>query len=76
MDISKSDPDIIVGMSRRFQMSRDGGRSWKMIASGPEGLIDLAASATDTNTLDAATRRGLVKSKDGGRSWKPAHIVQ
>lgn len=76
LDISKADPNIIVGMSRGFQMSRDGGRSWKMIAPGPQGLIDLAASAKDTDTFYAATRRGLVKSKDGGRSWKPAHIVQ
>lgn len=76
MDVSKADPNIIVGMSRGLQMSRDGGRSWKKVGPGPDGVIDLAASAKDASTFYAATRRGLVRSKDGGRTWKPAHLVR
>ena len=34
------------------------------------GLIDLAASAKDPNTLYAATKSGLQISKDGGKSWR------
>jgi len=76
MDVSKADPNVVVGNYQGLQMSRNGGYSWKKIGPGPDGLIDLAASAKDTNTFYAATRRGLAKTTDGGRSWKPAHLAR
>jgi len=75
MDISSADPKVIVGISGGLQVSKNGGRSWKMIGPSPEGTIDLAASARDLNTIFAATQRGIVKSTDGGRSWKAAHLI-
>jgi photosystem II stability/assembly factor-like uncharacterized protein len=76
MDVSKADPNIVVGVSGGLQISRNGGRSWQKIGPAPDGLIDLAASANDTDTFYGATRRGLVRSTDGGRSWQAAHLLR
>ena len=46
-----------------------------MIGPSPEGLIDLALSAHDPNTLYAATQRGLLTSTDGGRTWREAYSI-
>ncbi|MBI4184445.1 MAG: exo-alpha-sialidase [Proteobacteria bacterium] len=73
MDVSKADPNVIYGAYRGLQVSHDGGRSWRMVGPPPAGLIDLAASARDRDTLYAATESGLLVSRDGGRSWRPAH---
>jgi len=73
MDVSKANPDIVIGNSRGLQMSKDAGQSWKMVGPMPEGTIDLAASASDENSMYAATQSGIVKSEDGGLSWVSAH---
>ena len=73
MDVSKANPDVIIGNAQGLQISRDAGRSWKIVAPSPEGTIDLAASAVDENTLYAATRTGIITSVDGGISWNSAH---
>jgi len=75
MDVSNANPNFIVGISGGLQVSKDGGRSWKMVGPAPKGTIDLAASASDANTILAATQRGIVRSTDGGRSWNAAHLI-
>lgn len=75
MDVSKADPAIIYGVYGDIQRSADGGRSWTRIGPPPEGLIALAASGRDADTLYAATQRGLFNSTDAGRSWRIAYIV-
>jgi hypothetical protein len=75
MDVSRVEPKAIYGVHRGLQVSRDGGRSWRVAGPTPEGLIDLAASAKDVNTVYAATRKGLFRSADGGGSWQLAYIV-
>jgi len=73
MDVSRADPTIIFGVYRDLQKSTDGGTTWTRVGPAPSGLIDLAASSLDTNTLYAATETGLLKSEDGGRTWKSIH---
>jgi len=75
MDVSKADPKVIYGAYGDVQRSADGGKSWSKMGPAPEGLIGLAASSKDANTLFAATQKGLFKSTDGGRSWQIAHMV-
>ncbi len=77
MDISKADPEVFYGAHGGLQRSADGGRTWSK-AGGPvpDGLIDLAVSGKDTDTLYAATKSGLLKSADGGRSWQLAHVIR
>lgn len=75
MDVSKADPKVICGVYGEVQRSADGGKTWSKISPAPDGLIGLAASSKDANTLFAATQKGLFKSTDGGRSWQIAHIV-
>lgn len=74
MDVSRADPYLIYGVFRGLQISEDGGNTWKMSAKTPPGLIDLAASAGDTQTLYAATQQGLLISRNRGQSWQPAHF--
>jgi photosystem II stability/assembly factor-like uncharacterized protein len=75
MDVSKADPDVIYGAYRGLQVSRDGGHSWQIVGPAPEGLIDLAASARDPDTIYAATETGLQISMDGGQSWFPTRLT-
>lgn len=75
MDVSKADPNVIYGVFGDIQRSADGGRTWRKIGPPPEGLIRLAASRRDADTLFAATQKGLFKSTDAGRSWQIAYIV-
>ena len=75
MDVSKADPKVIFGIFRGLQRSQDGGRNWTMVGPAPEGIIDLAASSRNVDTLYAATQRGILRSTDGGRSWGPAHTL-
>ncbi len=73
MDVSKADPNVIYGSYGDLQRSLDGGRSWARIGPAPEGLIALAASARNRDTVYAATQRGLLISRGGGRGWAPGH---
>jgi photosystem II stability/assembly factor-like uncharacterized protein len=75
MDVSKADPDVIYGAYRGLQVSRDSGRTWEIVGPGPAGLIDLAASSKDPDTLYAATEAGLQISMDAGRSWQATRIT-
>ena len=76
MDVSRVDPNIIYGVFRGLQVSEDGGNTWQMAAATPPKLLDLAASAHDTESLFAATQHGLLITKNRGQSWKPAHFNQ
>lgn len=73
MDVSKADPQVIYGVHGSLQRSADGGKTWARVGSVPEGIISLAASGIDANTIYAATQTGLQKSADGGRSWQQAY---
>jgi len=70
MDVSKADPHVIYGVYDSLQRSADGGQTWERVGQPPPGIISLAASSIDTNTLFAATQSGLQRSTDGGRTWK------
>ena len=70
MDVSKADPNVIYGVYRELQISRDGGQTWATIDVPPRRMVDLAASANDPDTLYAATEAGLLVSTDTGRSWQ------
>jgi hypothetical protein len=76
MDVSRVDPKIIYGVYNGLQVSRDGGRNWRLAGSVPKGLIDLAASAKYVNTLYAATREGLFRSANSGRTWQYAYTLR
>ncbi|HZH28472.1 MAG TPA: hypothetical protein VEY95_14965 [Azospirillaceae bacterium] len=71
MTVSPADPNTVYGAYRGLQISRDAGRTWQLVGPAPEGLIGLAASAKDANTLYAATETGLLASKDAGKTWSP-----
>lgn len=74
MDVSAADPNVIYGVFGGVQVSRDGGRSWRMVGPAPEKLIDIAASTVDPQRLYAATHEGLLYSQDAGRSWRAAGL--
>lgn len=71
--ISPADPAVLYGVYRGLQRSDDGGRTWRVVAAPPQGIIALAASAYDPETLYAATEQGLLISRDGGSGWMPLH---
>ena len=71
MTVSPADPRTVYGAYGGIQVSHDGGKTWEMSGPAPARLIDLAASAKDTETLYAATEGGLLVSTDAGASWKP-----
>ena len=75
MAVSAADPDRVWGVHHGavLQRSRDGGATWEEVGPAPAGTIDLAASATDPDTLYAATEAGLRVSRDGGATWEAAH---
>lgn len=72
MTVSLADPKVIYGAYGRLQVSRDSGRTWEVAGPMPDGLVDLAASAGDADTLYAATEAGLLKSMDAGGTWTTA----
>jgi len=69
--VSAADPKTIYGHHGGLQVSRDGGKTWAIVGSAPEKLIDLAASAKSAEVLYAATEAGLFISADAGRTWEP-----
>lgn len=76
MDVSKADARVVYGVHRGLQRSTDGGRSWRRVGPALEGLIGIAASSRDPDTLYAATQQGLIRSSDGGKSWQIAHTLR
>jgi photosystem II stability/assembly factor-like uncharacterized protein len=73
MAVSRADPQRIYGIYGELQLSRDGGASWEeLVGAAPAGLIDLAASARDADTLYAATEDGLIMSNSVGTAWQTA----
>ena len=69
MDVSKAEPRVVYGVYGDLQRSSDEGRTWTRVGPAPRGIIGLAASSVDADTLYAATQAGLQRSVDGGRSW-------
>ncbi|HEY0834060.1 MAG TPA: hypothetical protein VGE72_09155 [Azospirillum sp.] len=76
MDVSPADPDVLYGHYGSVQVSRDGGKSWAVAGKPSAEMFDLAASATDANTVFAGTRNGLMVSRDAGKTWQAAYMVQ
>ncbi len=77
MTVSPVDPKTIYGAyAGSLQVSRDGGKTWAISGRAPDGMIDLAASATDANRLYAATQAGLLQSIDAGRTWTVAFTLK
>lgn len=72
MDVSKANPEIMVGVFGVIQVSRDGGRSWAVTGQPPAPIISLALSAAEPEKLYAATQAGLFESLDLGASWSKA----
>jgi photosystem II stability/assembly factor-like uncharacterized protein len=69
MTVSPADPNTIYGAYGGLQVSRDAGKTWRLVGSTPDKLIALSASAKSADTLYAATEAGLLVSKDGGKTW-------
>jgi photosystem II stability/assembly factor-like uncharacterized protein len=69
MDVSPADPATIYGAYGALQVSRDGGATWQIAGNPPAGLIAIAASSLNAQTLYAATKRGLYRSEDSGASF-------
>jgi photosystem II stability/assembly factor-like uncharacterized protein len=70
MDVSPADPQVIYGVYKGIQVSRDGGKTWSMAGPPPQGLIALAASARSPDRIYAATRSGLAYSENAGATWQ------
>lgn len=70
MTVSRADPRTIYGAYGNLQVSRDAGKTWAEVGPAPEKLIDLAASAKNSDIVYAATERGLFITADAGKSWK------
>jgi len=75
MDASPADPQVIYGVYRGVQISRNGGKSWSMAGPAPEGLIALAASARSPDRLYGATESGLAYSDDAGVTWQAGAFI-
>ena len=68
--VAPGDPAVLYGAFGGIQASRNGGKSWERVGDAPAALIDLAVSATDPNTVYAATESGLMVSHDAAASWR------
>jgi hypothetical protein len=71
MAVSFANPDRIYGAYGNLQVSDDAGATWTEVTPLPEKLIDLAASASNADTLYAATEAGLLVSANAGTTWTP-----
>jgi mono/diheme cytochrome c family protein len=74
MDVSRADRQVIYGMFQGLQVSRDGGRTWRVVGKLPKDTFDLAASARHPDRIYAAARGGLFVSENSGGSWAPATL--
>jgi len=74
MAVSGADPEIAYGMFNGLQISRDGGKNWRVVGPVPDRTFALAASARDADTVYAAAMGGLFVSRDAGRNWSPAFM--
>jgi photosystem II stability/assembly factor-like uncharacterized protein len=74
MTVSSAEPKVIYGLYKGLQVSRDGGRTWRVVGTLPEDTFDLAASAHSPERIYAAARGGLFVSEDGGARWTPATV--
>jgi photosystem II stability/assembly factor-like uncharacterized protein len=72
MDVSKANPEIMVGVYGSIQASRDGGRTWTVTGRPPAPMIGLALSGDAPETIYAATQGGLFESPDFGVTWAKA----
>jgi photosystem II stability/assembly factor-like uncharacterized protein len=72
LDVSKADPQIMVGVYGSIQASRDGGRTWTVTGPPPAPMIDIALSATERDKVYGATEAGLFESPDLGATWTKA----
>jgi photosystem II stability/assembly factor-like uncharacterized protein len=72
MDVSKADPEIMVGVYGSIQASRDGGRTWTVTGRPPAPMIGLTLSGDAPETVYAATQSGLFVSPDLGATWAKA----
>lgn len=68
--VSPTDANVFYGSYGNMQTSRDGGATWTVTGAAPSGLIDLAISPTDPETVYAGTEAGLMVSRDGAKSWQ------
>lgn len=66
---SPANPDVLYGLFKGIQTSRDGGNTWEFVGPAPETTIDLSGSASSEQLLFAATGSGLFRTEDGGRTW-------
>lgn len=69
--VSAAAPNILYGLDKDVQISRDGGKTWEVAGSTPSPAIDLAVSAIDPGIVYAATLDGMLLSLDEGRTWQP-----
>lgn len=71
MAASPADPNVVFGVYGAIQKSNDAGMTWSITGQAPPGMVDLAASAVDADTIYAATENGLYVSRNAGANWRP-----
>ncbi len=67
--ISPLESNLMFAIGDNIRVSEDGGATWRDLDQTPKETFSIAASATDKNTLYAATMTGLMISRDRGKSW-------
>lgn len=72
MSVSGLDPDVVYGTHGGLQISRDAGATWAIESEVPNGVLDIAASATADGTVYVGTPKGLMVSRNGGKTWSAA----
>jgi photosystem II stability/assembly factor-like uncharacterized protein len=70
MDVSLADPKTLYGVYGSLQVSHDGGLTWSVAGTPPDGLIAIAASSISAGRVYAATKTGLQSSDDSGGTWR------
>ncbi|HUG62215.1 MAG TPA: exo-alpha-sialidase [Methylomirabilota bacterium] len=76
MDVSKANPNVMVGVYGNVQASRDGGATWTVTGRPPAPMIGVALSAVDPEKVYAATEAGLFESPDLGATWTRAATTE